>query len=71
MNIDNLEIAIEKIYEVKGIISLEKQKEEDDYYAIPETERDERMYHTINTFDIMKDELDEMINDLNLIIKEQ
>lgn len=71
MNINNLEIAIEKLYEAKQFISAEKIEEEDTYYSTPETERDEDTYHCINTLDIITDELNEMIDDLNLMRTER
>ena len=71
MKIDNLESIVEKLYEAKDIIRDVKTADEDTYYYIPETERDERMYHNINTLDIMEDYLNEMINDLNKMVKEQ
>ena len=70
MKIQNLNVVAQNLRSAKQIISNVKKADEDIYYSIPETERNEKDYHNINELDAFEDYLNDMINDLTVMVNE-
>ena len=70
MKIENLKGVIEKLNSAKAIVLTVREADEKDYYSVPETLRDENLYHNINTLEVMEEYLGDMIDDLNKMVEE-
>ena len=70
MKIQNLNAVAQNLRSAKQIIANVKKADEDIYYSIPETERNEKDYHNINELDAFEDYLNDMIDDLTVMVNE-
>ena len=68
--IEKLANAIDGMFTVQKIITEVRLDTENDYYSVPEAERDETLYYKAEALDAIEDYLGDMIHDLNKMIKE-